>query len=63
MKLIWTKQEHPGYAGLKSIGQENLLSQNQWRAANFSIIGPCFASFNSYELYDGQEIYRFDTLE
>lgn len=65
-KLNWIKREHPGYAGiaiLPSLGLSTLLSKWQWQAGKFSIIGPCQATFDQYELYDGEDIYRFDTLE
>ena len=29
----------------------------------FSIIEPCFATFNNYELFDSRDIWRFDTLK
>jgi len=60
--IKWTKRQHPGYTDLCP----GLLNKDQWITTEgkfFSIIPPCIASQSLFELYDGSEIYRFDTLE
>lgn len=72
--LTWKKQPHPvwGEGGeeekiheiLKGIGDSSSFPKIQYVADNgFSIIPPCIITLNFYELYNGEDIWRFDTLK
>ena len=63
MRLDWIKKPYP-IGGLYSpkyiwIAEDDLSFCRKL----MTIIEPCQVSFGQYELYDGKETYRFDTLE
>lgn len=49
----------------KWIGMDCVTSKWQWLAEGeeFSIISPSKSTFESYELFDGEDIYRFATFK
>jgi len=70
MTIKWNKKVHIVYKDFlklkKSlleikcpIGKYHYLSEPK----GFSIISPAMGTFNMYELFDGEEIKRFDTLK
>ncbi len=61
-KPIWTKKEHPSWAGLQ-LFDPGLLGRWQWRLGKFSIISPSKTTHGLYELFDGNDIERFETLK
>lgn len=70
MEETWKEEEHPiwGEGGretekLRELGYLQDFPQKIWRKGKYSIIPPCQVSFNQWELYDGNDIQRFDTLE
>lgn len=41
----------------------NLMSKDHWLKEHLSIIWPSRTSFETYEIYDGTDIERFNTLK
>lgn len=44
------------------LGRKGVLPAKNWRKGKFSIIEPCEVTFGMYELFDGVNILRFDSL-
>lgn len=67
--MNWEEKQHPiwGKGGIgenvHSLGLSVTFPKKQWRSGKFSIIEPCGITFGAYELFDGKDVYRFDTLE
>ena len=61
--MRWRKTIHNLYKLGNNEDLVELLPKEQWRSGRFSIIPPCVATMGFYELYDGEEIYRFNKLE
>jgi len=62
--LKWEKVVHKVYKRWPlGKGMQCPLGKWQWISERFSIIQPSIATFKAYELYDGEDIYRFDTLK
>jgi len=65
--MKWTKKPHPVWADVKGVEGLTILAklmpQHQWRSGDYSIISPSEISSGTYELFDGGETYRFDSLK
>ena len=68
----WHKAMHGGYKCWLQMYQENvtmrpalenLIGKWHWTRGKFSVVSPCIATMNKYELYGGEKIYRFDTVK
>lgn len=65
----WTELDHPiwGRGGREEHVHEIIGSGDFptkiWRKGKLSIIEPCSVTFNQWELYDGNDVERFNTLE
>lgn len=70
IKESWKEEEHPiwGKGGKETEALKNLeylqdFPQKIWRKGKYSIIPPSKITFDRWELFDGEYIKRFDTLE
>ncbi len=69
--IKWTKRVHPAFGSyphsMKGLLGKCPVGKWQWLSLDkdkkFSIISPSMATFGNFELFDGEEVYRFETLK
>ena len=62
---IWGKggrEEHANNLVKKNLG-DNMFPKKIWRNGKYSIVPPCGSTFNLWEMYDGIDATRYETLE
>lgn len=68
----WREEEHPlfGDNGVEPakhteelLGKTNVFPRTIWRKGKFSIVPPCLITSGLWEMYNGNDITRYNTLE
>ena len=65
----WKEYDHPvwGKGGIEEkvhdLGLSITFPKKIWRKGELSIIPPCGATMDLWELFDGRDTYRFDSFE
>ena len=71
IKEVWIKEDHHIYTKCmnnpnQEIAQNIIRDMPRWQWTKWgtmSIISPSYCSFDKYELFDWEDVERFDTLE